>query len=158
MPSIKRIQLSEFIATPAAIVFDTMTGAESYRQWTSAFTEGSYFEGSWMQGQRIRFLYPGGGIVAEVAEHRANAYISIKHLGLIVHGVEDTQSESVRAWAPLFENYTFVTVAGGTRLEIAQDVTAELETFMQQAWPKALARLKALCEAGSAAQLRQPPT
>jgi hypothetical protein len=151
MPSIKRIQFSEFIAASAPIVFDTMTGAGSYRQWTSAFVEGSCYEGSWKQGERILFLYPGGGIVAEIAENRPNAYISIKHLGIIANGIEDTQSESVRAWAPVFENYTFVPLSGGTRLEIVQDVTAELENFMQDAWPKALARLKALCEAGRAA-------
>lgn len=147
MSPVKRIQFFAIIAAPAARVVEQMTGAESYRVWTSAFTEGSYFEGSWEQGRRIRFLAPSGdGMIAEIAEHRPNEFISIRHLGFIAKGVEDTGSDAVRAWAPAFENYTFEAVPGGTRLVVDLDVTDEFEDFMAEAWPKALARLKAMCE------------
>jgi len=147
MASVKRIQFSIVIAAPPAQVFGAVIGPDSYRQWTSAFTEGSYFEGSWQEGQRIRFLAPSGeGMVAEIAEHRPNEFISIRHLGFIAHGVEDTTSEAVRAWTPAYENYTFVATAQGTRFVVDQDVTAEFEAYMTEAWPKALALLKALCE------------
>lgn len=99
MPSVKRIQFSEVIAAPPSRVFALMTGAESYRLWTSAFLEGSYFEGSWSPGARIRFLSPSGdGMVAEIAENRPDEYISTRHLGFIANGVEDTRSDAVRAW------------------------------------------------------------
>lgn len=147
MASVKRVQFSIVIAAPAAQVFNAVIGLDSYRQWTSAFTEGSTFEGSWQQGQRIRFLAPSGdGMVAEIAEHRPNEFISIRHLGFIANGVEDTTSEAVRAWAPAYENYTFVATAGGTKLVVDQDVAAEWESDISEAWPKALALLKALCE------------
>lgn len=152
MPTLKRLQFSITIAAPVARVFDLMTEPESYRQWTDAFMEGSYFEGSWQQGQRIRFLSPGGdGMVAEIAEHRPNEFISIRHLGYIVQDVEDTDSEAVRAWAPAYENYTFEATPEGTKLVIDQDVTEEFEGYMAEAWPQALARLKALCETGHTA-------
>ena len=71
MPQRKRIQFSEFIASPVARVFDVMTASESYQQWTAAFADGSYYEGSWERGERIRFLGPtGDGMLAEIAEHR----------------------------------------------------------------------------------------
>ena len=85
-------------------------------------------------------------MVAEIAENRPNAFISIRHLGFIAKGVEDTSSEAVRSWAPAYENYTFEAVAGGTRVVVDQDVTAEFEHYMNEAWPRALASLKALCE------------
>jgi len=152
MPLVKRIQFSTTISAPVVKVFELMIGSESYKQWTSAFAEGSYFEGSWQQGQRMKFLSPNGdGMVAEIAEHRPNAFISIRHLGYIVNGAEDTESEAVRGWAPAYENYTFVDAPEGTRLIIDQDVTEEFESYIAEAWPKALKRLKALCESGSVA-------
>lgn len=147
MSSVKRVQFSTTIAAPPSVVYARMIDPDSYRLWTAAFSEGSYFEGSWRQGQRIRFMSPSGdGMIAEIAENRPDQFISIRHLGFIAQGVEDTDSEAVRAWAPAYENYTFIATADGTRLLIDQDVMEEYERFMAQTWPKALAQLKAICE------------
>ncbi len=147
MASRKRIQFYSIIASPASRVFELMTEPQSYKQWASAFMEGSCFEGSWQQGQRIRFLGPGGdGMVAEIAENRRDEFISIRHLGFIAEGVEDTMSEAACAWTGTYENYTFATTPEGTKLTVDQDVTVEIESYMVEAWPKALAKLKALCE------------
>lgn len=147
MPTAKRLHFSVVIAAPPAKVWSTMLEQESYREWTRAFCEGSYYEGSWERGARIRFLAPGGeGMVAEIAECRPHEYVSIRHLGVLANGVEDTTSETVRAWAPAYENYTLEPVPEGTRLVIDQDVTAEYEAMMGEMWPKALARLKGMCE------------
>jgi Activator of Hsp90 ATPase homolog 1-like protein len=151
MPTNKRIQFSINISAPVSVVFQTMLDSESYRDWTTAFAEGSYYEGSWLQGEKIKFMAPsGGGMVSEIAEHRKDEFISIRHLGFINNGVEDTESEAIRAWAPAYENYTFIKTADGTKLVIDQDITEEFEQYISEAWPKALQRLKELCEAKSA--------
>lgn len=153
----KWIHFTADIAAPVATVYDTTIGLESYKQWTSAFSEGSYYEGSWDTGQPIRFLGPeGGGMVAEIAENRRNAFISIRHLGFIANGVDDTTSEAVRAWVPAYENYTYEATPQGTRLTIDQEVTAEFEAYMADAWPKALAKLKAIAQAAAAAGKTRP--
>jgi hypothetical protein len=91
-------------------------------------------------------------MVSEIAEHRVNEFTSIRHLGHVAHGVEDTQSEAIRAWAPAYENCSFLpTAALGTRLVVDQDVTLEFEPYIAQAWPRALQRLKQLCEGGAGA-------
>ena len=59
-----------------------------------------------------------------------------------------TDSEAARAWAPAYENYTFQPTDAGTRLVIDQDVTEEFADYMAEAWPKALEKLKNLCESG----------
>ena len=152
MSNVKRIQFSTAINAPTAEVWELMLGAESYPRWTKVFAEGSYYEGSWSEGSRIRFLIPSGdGMVAEIAENRPNEFISIRHLGFITNGIEDTKSDSVRAWAPAFENYTFSSVPEGTRLVVEQDVTAEFEQCLTEVWPKALEMLKQICEAEGAA-------
>ena len=123
----------------------------TYRQWTSAFCEGSYFEGGWNTGDRIRFLSPSGrGMLSVIAESRPGEFLSIKHIGMIVKGIEDTTSEQVRAWTPAFENYTLTTSGADTEVKVAMDLPPEHEQYMLDTWPKALAKLKQLCEGASA--------
>jgi hypothetical protein len=151
--SMKRIQFITTINAPVPTVWRLMLGLEGYKRWASAFAEGCYFEGSWEQGAKIKFLSPpsGDGMVSEIAQNRKNEFISIRHLGFISNGVEVTTSESVRAWAPAYENYTFISVPEGTKLVIELDVPGEWAQYMNEAWPKALALLKQLSEAESAA-------
>ena len=63
----------------------------------------------------------------------------------------DTTSEAVKAWAPAYENYTFLAVPAGMRMVVDQDVAAEWETYICEAWPKALVLLKKLSEASDSA-------
>ena len=151
MPIAKRIQFFIDIAAPVPVVFSTMLDPQCYRDWTTDFADGSYDEGSWQQGQKIRFMAPSGdGMVSAFAEHRVNEFTS-RHLGYVANGVEDTQSDAIRAWAPAYESYSFRPTALGTRLVVDQDVTPEFEPYVAQAWPKALQRLKPLCEGGAGA-------
>ena len=152
MSSAKCVRFDATIHAPVPTVWRLMIGPESYRRWASAFAEGSCFEGSWEKGAKIKFLAPSGdGMVAEIAQNRKSEFISIRHLGYISNGVEDTTSESVRARAPAYENYTFISVAEGTKLVIELNNFGEWEQYMNEAWPKALALLKQMSEAESAA-------
>lgn len=147
MPSTRKIQFSTTIAAPPAKVWEATFADETYRRWTSAFAEGSHFEGSWEEGSRIRFLAPSGdGMVAEIAESRRPEFLSIRHLGTFANGVEDTESEAVRSWAPAYENYTFQAIPEGTRMVVDQDVSNDWEQYFEETWPKALALLKQICE------------
>jgi uncharacterized protein YndB with AHSA1/START domain len=135
------------IHAPREHVWRSTLFSPSYERWTATFCEGSRYEGSWEAGTPIRFCGPNGdGMVAEIAEHRPAEFVSIRHLGMINDGVEDTTSEAVRAWAPCFENYTFTDEAGGTRVRVDVDVFGTYEDWMNEAWPKALLALKAVCE------------
>jgi uncharacterized protein YndB with AHSA1/START domain len=147
MPALERLQWTVDIAAPASTVYEMLVGPESYRQWTSAFGDGLYFEGSWQTGQRIRFLTPSGhGVISEIAENRPHEFLSIRHLGYIADdGAEDTSSDAILAWAPAYENYTFTATPQGTTLTVEQDITDDFES-MVDAWPRALGILKALCE------------
>lgn len=147
MPALKRIQCFINIAAPASRVYGMLISPEGYGQWTSAFGDGLYFQGAWQEGQRMRFLTSSGhGVLAEIAENRPNAFLSIRILGYIDDdGVEDTTSEAIVAWAPAYENFTFTATLQGTTLTIEQDLTDEFAE-MEHDWPRALEILKALCE------------
>lgn len=148
MPQLQTLTFETLIEAPVEKVYTTMIDPTGYRDWTSAFSEGSHYEGSWDAGASIRFLAPSGdGMLSEIAENRPNEYISIRHVGMIEKGKEDRSSDAVKAWAPAYENYRFEAVPQGTRLEVEQQIPPEWADHMRQTWPQALLRLKALCEA-----------
>lgn len=141
------VSLTTVIDAPRARVWDTMLGPDTYKLWTTPFTEGSYYEGTMEKGNRIHFLSPEGeGMVSEVAELTPQEFISFKHLGFVRNGVVDTESELARAMTPAFENYTFKDVGQGTEVFVEVEIGAEYEEMMRELWPQALALLKNICE------------
>ena len=147
MRNVKQLLFSIQIDAPVQTVWQRMLSDAGYRNWTSAFCEGSYFKGSWQQDEMIRFLSPSGdGMVATIAEHKPLELISIKHLGFIVNGEDDFSSDKVISWAPAYENYYFRDVNGVTELRIEQEIAPEYEQYMLDTWPQALQKLKQLCE------------
>lgn len=144
----RKLRFSSHIAARPAVVWDVMLQPATYRDWAAEFEPGTHYDGSWDKGAKIRFLSADGqgGMVARIVESRPYEFISIEHQGFIKDGIEDTTSEGVRAWAPAYENYAFRDAGGSTDLAVELDVTAEWEDIMSQMWPKALVRLKSLCE------------
>jgi len=104
----KTLRFEILIHAPREKVWRTMLEQDTYRIWTAEFMAGSYYEGSWEQGERIRFLSPeGGGMTAVIDENRPFEHISVRHLGEIREGVDDTESDAVKSWAGnAFERYT----------------------------------------------------
>jgi hypothetical protein len=145
--NMKTLHFSVDIKAPREKVWRKMLDHESYKIWTAEFAPGSDYEGSWEKGQKIRFLAPdGSGMVSMIAENKPFEFISIKHLGFIKDGVEITESPEVKAWAPAFENYTLSQTNGVTGVAVDMDITPEYELIMEQVWPKALEKLKVICE------------
>lgn len=135
------------INAPLAKVWQTMLSPDTFKAWTAAFAQGSYYEGSWDQGSRIRFLTPEGeGMVAEIAENRKHEFVSIRHLGFVKNGVDDTQSPEAKSWAPLYENYTFTEKGGVTTVRVDSDTPPDMEDMLRELWPQALGKLKEICE------------
>lgn len=147
----KKLDFSITIQAPRAAVWDAMLQQDTYRIWTAEFMEGSYYEGSWDKGARIRFLGPdgnggNGGMISEIADNRQHEYISIRHLGIIKNDVEDTTSEEARSWAPAYENYSFTDVGGGTLVSVEMEVLPEHAEMFTKMWPAALEKLRQICE------------
>lgn len=152
------LHFSTAIKAPVQKVWDTMLGDKTYRQWTAAFHEGSYFDGSWEKGSKILFLGPDesgklSGMVSKIVENKPYEFISIEHLGEVVDGVEDTTSDRVKAWAGSHENYTFHDNNGTTILDVDMEFDdndkemAKMVEMFNDMWPKALQKLKELAEA-----------
>jgi Activator of Hsp90 ATPase homolog 1-like protein len=148
----KKLHFSTTIDAPKEKVWHAMLDDKPYREWTSAFSPGSYYKGDWNQGSKILFLGPDpetgkeSGMVSRIAENKPYEFVSVEHLGIFHDGVEDTTSEEARKWAPAHENYTFKQRDGQTEVSIDVEVDeSEAETFNTM-WPEALQKLKEVAE------------
>ncbi len=149
----QKIHFTVQINAPKEKVWDTMLGDSTYREWTASFHEGSYYKGDWSEGSKMLFLGPDesgkkdGGLVSRIKENRKYEFLSIEHIGLVMDGVEDTESDEARKWTPAFENYTFTEKDGGTEVSIDMDiVNEEYKEMFEGMWPKALLKLKEITE------------
>jgi uncharacterized membrane protein len=143
----QKITYSSTMNAPRDKIWKVMLEDATYRQWTSAFQEGSYAVTDWKEGSKALFLTPeGNGMVSRIVAHRPNEFLSIAHLGTVKSGVEDTASEEGKAWAGAHETYTLRDVGGVSMLTVEMDVTDEYRKYFDETWPKALSKLKALAE------------
>lgn len=134
-------------------VWNVMLEDKTYRIWTEAFHEGSYYEGSWDKGSDIKFVASDdgkmSGMASKIVENIPFEYISIEHLGVIIDGIVDTSSENVQQWVGIHENYILKEKDGITSLKIeleSKGAHKEMDDMFKEMWPKALLKLKELCE------------
>ncbi|MDP2414807.1 SRPBCC domain-containing protein [Daejeonella sp.] len=159
----KKLQFKVSINAPVSRVYDFMLGINSkstYEQWTSLFNPTSTYEGSWDKGNKILFVGVDekgekGGMVSRIAENIPHRFVSIQHYGLLKADKEITEGPEVEKWANGFENYSFEESnarpdnpvgRGTTSLTVDLDTTEDFVDYMNQTYPKALNKLKELCE------------
>lgn len=150
----KKLQFNIKINAPVNKVYDSMLGISNkstYQQWTTMFNPTSTFEGTWGKGDKILFIGVDekgekGGMVSRIAENIPNQFVSIQHYGLVKGDTEITDGPDVEKWANGFENYTFEENNGTTNLTVDIDITEDFEDYMNETYPKALERLKEICE------------
>lgn len=149
----KKLEFKIKIHAPKEKVWNTMLEDGTYREWTSPFSPWSYYKGDWSKGSKILFLGPDpktgeeGGMVSMVSENKPYEFISLKHVGFVQNGKEDTESEIAKQWAAAaFENYTFHEEGGITELTVELNVMDELAEEFERMWPNALKKLKELAE------------
>jgi hypothetical protein len=150
----KKIKFNVSINAPAKKVYDVMLGINNkstYEQWTALFNPTSTYEGSWNKGSKMLFIGTDekgekGGMISEIADNIPNRFISIRHYGLVQANVEITDGPEVEKWANGFENYTFEENNGITKLTVDLDTTEDFVDYMNQTYPKALDKLKEICE------------
>jgi hypothetical protein len=150
----KKLQFKVSIKAPIAKVYDFILGISNkstYEQWTSLFNPTSTYEGSWDKGNKMLFIGVDekgekGGMVSRITENIVNQFVSIQHYGILKAGKEITEGPEVEKWANGFENYTFEENNGTTTITIELDTSEDFSGYMNETYPKALDRLKEICE------------
>jgi hypothetical protein len=150
----EKIKFNVSINAPAQKVYDVMLGINNkstYEQWTALFNPTSTYEGSWNKGSKMLFTGTNekgekGGMVSEISDNIPNRFISIRHYGLLQANVEITDGPEVEKWANGIENYTFEENNEITKVTVDLDITEDFIDYMNQTYPKALDKLKEICE------------
>ena len=150
----KKLQFKIEIDAPISNVYDKMLGVtskETYEEWTYLFNPTSTFEGSWDKWEKILFIWVDekwekGGMVSKIVENIQNKFVSIQHYGLLKWDEEITQGPDVEKWANWFENYTFDENGVKTIVTVDLETADDFVDYMNDAYPKALEKLKEICE------------
>ncbi len=151
----KKLNLEIMINASQQKVWDAIVNDTKYRLWAAAFQPGSFFEGGWNKGDSIRFIGINDegqkeGMISEIAESNYPEFISIRHIGYIIKGIDDTTSDAVKKWAPSYENYTFSKIDDDrTEFKLSMDVTDEWYDMFLEMWPNAMDKLKEVAESNS---------
>jgi uncharacterized protein YndB with AHSA1/START domain len=134
-------------ATPEK-VWTTMLGAETYPEWTKAFSENSVMRGVWGPGETIDFLDPGqGGTRAVIEEFEPPHRVVARHIAVL--GADEQPINADQAppgWIGATETYVLRAAPGGTELLVEMVCGPEWFGMFDDCWPRALVLLKGLAE------------
>lgn len=153
----KKMQFKTDINAPVANVFSIMLDKETFRQWTAVFNPESDFEtpssveGNWHKGSKILFIGASKtgkreGMVGWIRENIPNKFVSIEYTGIVDGDDEITTGPVAEEWQG-FENYSFAEENGTTTVTVDIDVNDEMVDYFAVTYPKALEKLKEICEA-----------
>lgn len=134
-------------------VYDTMLGLsnkKTYEAWTVPFEPTSSWEGTWDEGGKILFTSNANGektgMIARIEKNDPAKFVSIHHFGMLEKGEEITDGPKVEGWGDAYEKYWFESADNGTKVKVEVDVPDKYVQFMDETWPKALEKLKGICE------------
>jgi hypothetical protein len=144
----KKLTFNIKIAADRHKVWDTMFNVETYKEWVKPSWPGAYYKGTWQQGENMKFLSASeGGTMANLVEHKPYEFVLAKHVAVINNdGTEDRSSDIAKGWIGTTESYTFSDSGKGTELTVNINTNPAWESMFADGWPKALAKLKEICE------------
>ncbi|KMQ64744.1 ATPase [Chryseobacterium angstadtii] len=130
------------IDAPREKVWEVLWNDITYRQWTTAFTEGSFYQGTFDEGSIMKFLDPNNnGMYSRVEKNIPHTEMKFLHLGEIYDGVETEQD-----WGDATEGYILQETETGTILKIEINTPEEFQSFFEEKFPTALGIVKNLSE------------
>lgn len=147
----ERMHFEKIIRSDSKKIFKIMFDKKTWSEWTSAFNPTSHFTGNWEKGSRMLILGTDqdgtiGGMSSRIRENIPGKYMSIEYLGLIKNGKEVTDDPGAEGWKGAMENYTFTSKGKVTLLSVDCDVQKGYIQYFETTWPKALNKLKEICE------------
>lgn len=143
----KTLEFTTSINAPREKVWKTLWEDETYRKWTTVFSEGSHAVSTWKEGARIHFLGPGGGgMFSEIAKLVPNEHMAFRHLGEVKEGKEQPHTEETKKWEGAMETYTLKANGNAIELRTSVDVVDGHVDFFNDTFPKALDIVKKISE------------
>jgi uncharacterized protein YndB with AHSA1/START domain len=147
----EKIKFEITINASALKVYEIMLANDTYRQWTAIFNPSSFYEGKWQAGEKMLFIGINSegkreGMVSRIAVAEPGKQVCIEHLGMLVNEEEVTSGPVVEGWAGAKEEYFFTETNGQTLVQVQMDSNEDFKAYFESTWPKALLKLKEICE------------
>ncbi|WP_336717698.1 SRPBCC domain-containing protein [Chryseobacterium mucoviscidosis] len=138
----EKLHFDIHINAEAEKVWSVLWDDFSFRQWTSAFTEGSFYQGNLKENEIIKFLDPqNNGMFSKIVTLIPNQEIKFLHLGEIYNGVEAPQN-----WDEATERYILTEDENTTHLKVEIQTLEQFKSFFEEKFPDALSNVKHLSE------------
>jgi hypothetical protein len=135
------------IAAPAYKVWQVLWNDESYRKWTSAFSNSSHIETDWQQGSYVKFVdNKQNGLYSKIVKNKAEKLMQFEHIAELKRGNPDYNSTDSKEWKGAKEIYTLKEERGKTNLQILMDVPERYHDFFIITFKQCVAQIKALSE------------
>lgn len=135
------------IEAPKEKVWKVLWDDETYRQWTTAFCEGTYAISEWEEGGKIHFLSPNGEGMNSIIESKiANEYMAFKHIGELKNFEEMPIDAATKEWSGAMETYRLTQNNSVTELEVNMDCVEKYIDYFKDVFPKAMEAIKTLSE------------
>lgn len=144
----KTLEFKLQINAPVEVVWTCLWDAEHYKEWTSVFCEGSYYQtDSFAEGSKIHLLTPSGeGMFSVLDKIVENKFLAFKHLGEIKNFEEQATNDTTQAWSNAMETYELKPNENGVELIVNVDTIDEYINSMNNLFPVALRELKKIAE------------
>src|SRR6187549_4032092 len=102
----KKANFSVKIHAPKEKVWKVLWDQDSYRKWTSVFSEGSDANTDWNEGSEVLFVgTEGDGMYSKIVRKIPNEVMSFEHHGVVKGKKKMPQDEETKNWAGAKENY-----------------------------------------------------
>lgn len=149
--ALKKISFATTIKASKEKVWDVLWNDESYKAWTSVFSEGSSAVSDWNEGSKILFLDgKGRGMYSTIVKKIPGEFMSFRHLGEVRDGIEQPLDEKNQSWSGSTEDYILKETGGITELTIEMDMMEDMMDYFNKTFPVALENVKKLAEARTA--------
>lgn len=143
----KQLEFSIEINASKEKVWFTLWDDDTYREWTTAFCEGSYAISNWEEGTKIFFLDPKhNGMSSLIHENKPFDRMVFKHITEIYGMKESPIDEKIATWTGAKESYFLTENNQITTLKVVNETVEAFEDFFQNTMPNALAKVKEIAE------------
>jgi hypothetical protein len=135
------------INAPKEKIWKVLWDDETYRQWTSAFCEGTYAVSDWNEGSKIHFLSPNGEGMNSIIESKIeNEYMAFKHLSELKNYEEMPIDAITQGWTGAMETYRLTQNNALTVLNVTMDCIEKYADYFKETFPKSMGIIKELSE------------
>ena len=144
---LKKLIFSTTINATKNKVWQILWDKETYKVWTSAFSEGSTAVSDWEEGSKIVFLDgKGSGMYSIIDKKIPGELMIFRHIGEIKDNIEIPVDDKTKGWSGSLEEYKLKEANGATALTLEMDVIENFLDYMNKTFPLALQKLKELSE------------